>query len=918
MCNRTSRRLSCALFLAAAATATVASSATAQSLYTWANSGSDWLTGPNWAPGGPPTTVDYAQFVPPQSSAVNPTLPSSTTVRQTVFGPRSGGGWTLSGSGTLTTGLNGGFDPNPPNPPLGFTGIYTLAGSGNQTIDVGDGASTSLMMGGLHGSSGGAMFLAANSGLTLSGNTVATVDPSLINSATSLPRISLRGGTLVLDNSAGNPAAQRLTTAAGSIIAAVGGGSALELRGATAGTSFSGLNAAISLGGGDFYLRTVQTGGGALSAAFSNISRATARHLLYVENVGSGFVGDAGGPTITSAAVGSNSNVTQTLNGIISSSTAVGAPWVMATNRATSAPNAVVTGRWANYSGGIVASIPTGFTGDFSGASSTTNVLFAPNSAGVVNLAANATVNSLVLEPTVSGVTLAMGSNKINSLGVAHSGANDLTVTGGSLLRDDSNTTARTLIVLDPNASLITDSNLASSANAVINFGGRGFLVLTGTSNQVPFTAATTMNLGGGVIRATTSNLVTTNLGINFRGGQLEFDVTGGNATVTYGVAGGSGNVSWSNAAGESATSDGGSGGFSAFSNTPGNTLTVNLAAGAQLNWNAVNFVSTFHALKFGSSKSNATVNFQNPLGLGTITGSAYRTRNIEVTRGAGNEADKTVLSGVISGVAGYDLVKTGTGVLETTAANTYAGNTVVQEGELRVLATNTGGGAFIANNGTLVLGASQNTSALVVAGGAQASVSANGSRVVRAANVSVAATGAVDQNDNMVVVDYTGTSPFTTIAGYLATGYNGGAWTGAGMTSGAAATAASTSDKTALGYFEATDLFTSFPANYRGQSLDATSVVVDYTLAGDATMDRTVNGGDFNVLASNFGASGKYWVQADFTFDGNTNSADFNVLAANFGKTLPGGPGASVPEPTGAAALLVLGGLAARRRRQS
>lgn len=181
--------------------------------------------------------------------------------------------------------------------------------------------------------------------------------------------------------------------------------------------------------------------------------------------------------------------------------------------------------------------------------------------------------------------------------------------------------------------------------------------------------------------------------------------------------------------------------------------------------------------------------------------------------------------------------------------------------------------------------------------------------------SVTVAAGAKVDMTDNDMVVDYTGASPITTIAGLIQTGYASGAWTGNGLTSSSAAMAASTSLKTALGFAEATDLFTTFPNVFSGQPIDATSVLIRYTAAGDATLDGTVNSADFNLLASNFGSSGKRWSQGDFTYDTVVNSADFNVLAANFGQSVPSGPGGAVPEPA-ALSLLAPAALLFRRRK--
>jgi hypothetical protein len=65
---------------------------------------------------------------------------------------------------------------------------------------------------------------------------------------------------------------------------------------------------------------------------------------------------------------------------------------------------------------------------------------------------------------------------------------------------------------------------------------------------------------------------------------------------------------------------------------------------------------------------------------------------------------------------------------------------------------------------------------------------------------------------------------------------------------------------------------------------------VLEFTfLPGDATGEGTVNLADFNILASNFGQSGRDFGQGNFDYDpaGNVNLADFNILAGRFGTSL-------------------------------
>jgi hypothetical protein len=113
----------------------------------------------------------------------------------------------------------------------------------------------------------------------------------------------------------------------------------------------------------------------------------------------------------------------------------------------------------------------------------------------------------------------------------------------------------------------------------------------------------------------------------------------------------------------------------------------------------------------------------------------------------------------------------------------------------------------------------------------------------------------------------------------------------------------------------------------FGGEQVDGSTVIVKFTIYGDANLDAFVDLDDFNRLAANFGGTNKIWSQGDFNYDGRVNLNDFNLLAANFGMTF--GPAltpadwaalaGAVPEPS--AALLFTSALAAvpgRTRRRN
>jgi len=97
----------------------------------------------------------------------------------------------------------------------------------------------------------------------------------------------------------------------------------------------------------------------------------------------------------------------------------------------------------------------------------------------------------------------------------------------------------------------------------------------------------------------------------------------------------------------------------------------------------------------------------------------------------------------------------------------------------------------------------------------------------------------------------------------------------------------------------------------------DAALQYVSNPLPGDANFDGAVNLQDFNILASNFGTTDRFWYQGDFNGDLRVNLQDFNLLAGHFGQT-NASPGIAVPEPTLFALVSALASLLMARRRRT
>lgn len=177
--------------------------------------------------------------------------------------------------------------------------------------------------------------------------------------------------------------------------------------------------------------------------------------------------------------------------------------------------------------------------------------------------------------------------------------------------------------------------------------------------------------------------------------------------------------------------------------------------------------------------------------------------------------------------------------------------------------------------------------------------------------------------------------APADLVRSYLSTGRNGGAWTGAGVTSSAAQ--ADPNHATAVGYAEASQLLgLTGPqtATWAGLPVDATTLLLRYTYYGDLNLDGRVGADDYALLDRGFGAHRSGWVNGDVNYDGTVDAADYLLTdrsyALNGSRLTPGflaareaqfGPAYiaalehAVPEPS-VVALLTMAAVVHMRRR--
>lgn len=213
-----------------------------QAIKAFNNTNADWLNAASWTPSGVPNNTEIALFAAlgTTGGVTQPTLNGTTTVGQLYFSNTAfGQNRTLSGTGSLTAGS------------ASFSGINTR-GTGTYTVDLGNGSATSLVLTGPGAQ--GTVSIGSGSTLVLGGNTVATTTGAT-------DQIINRGGTLVLDNSGGNPVGNRLTLGSSGGLVLQGAGAKYEFRGSTSGTFFDFTTTGLLVQSGDTTVRVVQPAG---------------------------------------------------------------------------------------------------------------------------------------------------------------------------------------------------------------------------------------------------------------------------------------------------------------------------------------------------------------------------------------------------------------------------------------------------------------------------------------------------------------------------------------------------------------------------------------------------------------------------------------------------------------------------------
>jgi len=228
---------------------------------------------------------------------------------------------------------------------------------------------------------------------------------------------------------------------------------------------------------------------------------------------------------------------------------------------------------------------------------------------------------------------------------------------------------------------------------------------------------------------------------------------------------------------------------------------------------------------------------------------------------------------------------------------------------------------------GTLGLGEALDLGGVTIGGGV-IELAGGATSVLVTEALAIGPTAALDPTDGDLIVDYTGgASPFAAVAGYVASGYDGGSWQGAGIRSSAAA--GHPQHLTAIGIIDNSDteLGIGGLAAFAGRPVSLEAVLVGYCWYGDANLDGIVDSNDYDRIDTNWilwtqegrlPEGGFRWAVGDFNYDGTIDSNDYDKIdnAWLLSGGAPVGAGTPVPTPEPASAALLLMGVALLARR--
>jgi len=640
----------------------------------------------------------------------------------------------------------------------------------------------------------------------------------------------------------------------------------------TAGTLVLGSTASVNP------LSALTLGGGTLSIAARN-SSLTFGNIAF-NTMASGFGGTttiAAGLSNVNASAGLGSGNTLALNNIERSTGGVvnfALPTDGSSITTTSYNVNSVLGGWATVGGNTwaVSAASTTSAGAISGLSSYSSSFAANANVDAptgVSTPGSLTINTLRFN-NVGGYTIGSGSG--DTLDVTTGGILETSNVGANAVTIDSSVLSsgnqQDLVVIQNNtAAAMTINSVINNSGSTSTVGGggvaltkagQGTVILNGTNT---YTGGTYIDDAGSTVDfSADANLGAASGALTFSGGTLEDTNTGSFSTarnMTLNPGGGTLGV----AGGGTLIASGVISGASTLTKVDTGTLVLTGA-------NTYIGPTTISAGTLEIGNNGATGS------LGIFAGAIIDNGNL-----AYNLTGNVTLANAVKGSGSVTQLNTGSLVL--TGVNSYTGGTDINSGS--VVASTAGSlpnGGPVTNNGALLVNANNTTGAINGTGTITVAPSttlslATGSGGSSTTALTLGTLSTLNINNNHVFINYgsPANDPIDSIAALIASGYNGGTWTGAGIMS----TTAQSNPSYGIGYADSADL-----GNPAG--LSSGQIEIAYTLLGDANLDYKVNGADFTLMAANFNDSVTAgWDKGDFNYSNTVNGDDFVLLADNF-----------------------------------
>lgn len=176
---------------------------------------------------------------------------------------------------------------------------------------------------------------------------------------------------------------------------------------------------------------------------------------------------------------------------------------------------------------------------------------------------------------------------------------------------------------------------------------------------------------------------------------------------------------------------------------------------------------------------------------------------------------------------------------------------------------------------------------ALKIDGNSKAILNLTAGKALKVNSLTITSGGTLDIANCALILFYPGGSPISTINSLLASGYDGGTWSGSGINSSVAA--ADTSDLTAVGSLDNVDF--EIPS-FGGFSPNTSSILIKYTYYGDADLNGVVDSTDYSLFQYGYLSGPPYssWAFGDFNYSNDVDATlDFGLLQNGY--TYQGSP---------------------------